>query len=114
MRLAHAMLSAPPPSPAFLFGAATDKLAEAYGLDIVENNYFTTPKRKYYWESQIHRVRSEKEDHGTVGAVALDIYGGLAAANSTGGMTFKSNGRLGDTAVIGAGLYADEGVAIAW
>lgn len=106
------MLSAP--SPAFLFGEATDKLAEKYELNVVENEYFTTPKRKDYWESQIHRVRSEKEDHGTVGAVVLDIYGNIAAANSTGGMNFKSSGRLGDTAVIGAGLYADKCVAIAW
>lgn len=43
------MLSAP--SPAFLFGTATDKLAKKIGLDMVENEYFTTPKRKDYWES---------------------------------------------------------------
>lgn len=42
---------------------------------------------------------------GTVGAVALDIHGNIATANSTGGMNFKKCGRLGDTAVIGAGLY---------
>lgn len=55
----------------------------------------------------------ERSKMGTVGAVALDRYGHLAAAASTGGLTNKLPGRVGDTAVIGAGCYADERVAVA-
>jgi len=47
------------------------------------------------------------ENHGTVGAVALDTYGNLAAGTSTGGMTYKMKGRVGDSPIIGAGTYAD-------
>lgn len=53
------------------------------------------------------------DDLETVDAVALDLHGNLAAAMSTGGMTSKMNGLLGDTAVVGAGVYADKTVAIA-
>jgi beta-aspartyl-peptidase (threonine type) len=49
---------------------------------------------------------------GTVGAVALDMHGNLAAATSTGGMTGKPNGRIGDTAIIGAGTWADDRVGV--
>ena len=49
---------------------------------------------------------------GTVGAVALDIHGNLAAATSTGGMTGKPDGRIGDTPIIGAGTWADDRVAV--
>ncbi|OCL12796.1 putative L-asparaginase [Glonium stellatum] len=97
----------------FIFGPAADELAQAAGLQMVENSFFTTPIRKLHWEAR----RSRKpeipvEDSGTVGAVALDIHGRLAAAGSTGGATFKAKGRLGDTAVIGAGILANERVAV--
>jgi L-asparaginase / beta-aspartyl-peptidase len=96
-----------------LVGPAADKLAADRGLDQVDNSYFTTTKRKTFWESRIadyHKV----ESHGTVGAVALDIHSNLAAANSTGGTMFKPVGRLGDTAIMGAGVYADDKIGIAW
>lgn len=99
------------PAPALVIGPAADELAAKRGLEIVENSYFTTPSRRRYWESRVNRL---KEDHGTVGAVALDMHGNLAAANSTGGVTFKSSGRIGDTAIVGAGIYADDHVAIVW
>ncbi|KAM6480856.1 nucleophile aminohydrolase [Trichoderma sp. SZMC 28011] len=100
-------------SPAFIYGKTADDLASKMGLEAVENSFFTTPKRKQYWEANIARVKALEEDHGTAGAVALDLHGNLAAANTTGGMTFKLNGRVGDTAVLGAGILADGRVAIA-
>ena len=54
----------------------------------------------------------EEDGWGTVGAVALDVNGRVAAATSTGGMTGKPAGRVGDTAIIGAGTWADETVAV--
>ena len=56
---------------------------------------------------KLARRASEAEQHGTVGAVALDAHGNLAAATSTGGYTNKLAGRVGDSPVIGAGTYAD-------
>ncbi|RDW59185.1 hypothetical protein BP5796_12109 [Coleophoma crateriformis] len=111
VRLARAMMSKA--SPVFIAGPTADALACRKGLEMVENEYFSTQSRKNYWLSNIDRVRSIIDHHGTVGAVALDIHGHLAAANSTGGLMFKSIGRIGDTAIIGAGIYADDEVAIA-
>ncbi|CZR59411.1 uncharacterized protein PAC_09303 [Phialocephala subalpina] len=110
IRLAHAMLSEE--SPAFLVGTAADDLASKKNLDMVENSYFSTPTRMNYWNSNMNGVKSASEYHGTVGAVALDTHGNLAAANSTGGLNFKIIGRIGDTAIVGAGIYADDVVAI--
>jgi beta-aspartyl-peptidase (threonine type) len=81
---------------------------------MVENDYFTTSERAAHWTAQKAQFNSAAEDLGTVGAVALDIYGNLVAANSTGGMTCKSTGRIGDTPIIGAGIYGDRRSAIAW
>ncbi|RDW63732.1 hypothetical protein BP6252_11277 [Coleophoma cylindrospora] len=111
VRLARAMMSRT--SPVFIVGPTADDLACREGLEMVDNEYFSTQSRKNYWLSNIDRVRSIIDHHGTVGAVALDIHGNLAAANSTGGLMFKSTGRIGDTAIIGAGIYADTEVAIA-
>ncbi|KAL6230157.1 nucleophile aminohydrolase [Aspergillus navahoensis] len=107
IKLAHRMLELE--APALVVGTAADDLAETNGLEMVDNSYFTTDSRRFYWESKANR---RLEDHGTVGAVALDIHGKLAAANSTGGLTFKHRGRLGDTAIVGAGIYADDQVAV--
>ena len=94
-------------------GSAADDLARKSGIDMVPNEHFTTAKKKSHW----HHFRSLKsvepsEDLETVGAVALDIRGNLAAASSTGGLTFKTKGRVGDTAIIGAGLAVDENIAV--
>ncbi|EKV05980.1 Putative isoaspartyl peptidase/L-asparaginase [Penicillium digitatum] len=107
IKLAHKMLDFQ--APALIVGKAADELAETNGLDMVDNSYFTTDSRRLYWEAKRNKLL---ENHGTVGAVALDIHGNLAAANSTGGISFKHRGRIGDTAIVGAGIYADDQVAV--
>ncbi len=83
-----------------LCGASADEFAKTQGLETVFPDYFITPQRLESWE------KWKLEKHGTVGAVALDMNGNLAAATSTGGMTGKMGGRVGDTPIIGAGTYA--------
>lgn len=88
-------------SPHVFFAAeGAERFAEENGLEIVDPDYFTTERRRDAWE----RRRDAK---GTVGAVALDNDGDLAAGTSTGGTAFKAPGRVGDSPVIGAGTYAD-------
>ena len=76
-----------------------EKFAKEHGIEIVDPSYFFTQER---WDALL-----KAQKHGTVGAVALDKAGNLAAATSTGGMTNKMTGRVGDTPVIGAGTYAN-------
>ena len=85
-----------------LVGEGAEKFAKLKGIDIVPNEYFDTPLRYEQWQKA-----TSKEVKGTVGCVALDIYGNLAAATSTGGVTNKMPGRVGDSPIIGAGTYAD-------
>ena len=91
-----------------LVGVGAEEFAKENGLEIVDSSYFFTQKR---WEAHLKGLIEEKataaEKHGTVGAVALDRHGNLAAATSTGGMTNKRWNRLGDSPVIGAGTYAN-------
>ena len=98
----------------FLVGSAADDYGKSMGEEMVSNDYFTTTTRKAHWEGLMRKAPVPFDDLGTVGAVALDVHGNLAAAGSTGGMTGKMSGRIGDTAVAGAGLYADKNVAVAW
>jgi len=95
-----------------LIGTGASTFAKEHGAEIVENNYFTTPARL----EQVRRIMEQREEAspmGTVGCVALDMEGNLAAATSTGGMSGKMWGRVGDVPVIGAGTYANnETVAI--
>ncbi|HVJ41881.1 MAG TPA: isoaspartyl peptidase/L-asparaginase [Dongiaceae bacterium] len=100
-----------------LTGAGADRFALAQGLEVVEPSYFTTPRRvealkamKAHETAGTARQAREAEKHGTVGAVALDQAGHLAAATSTGGYTNKPEGRVGDSPIIGAGTYARDGV----
>src|SRR4051812_29955908 len=93
-----------------LAGDGAEDFARELGLEIVEQEYFYTEQR---WQA-LERVRasrteslSDADRHGTVGAVALDQSGNLAAATSTGGNTNKWPGRIGDTPVIGGGTYAN-------
>jgi beta-aspartyl-peptidase (threonine type) len=97
----------------FLSGPGADAFIASHGLEQAQPEYFRTEER---W-NQLLRARGNDQialDHdtenvyGTVGAVALDQHGHLAAASSTGGMVNKRNGRLGDTPVIGAGTWADD------
>jgi len=112
-------------------GAGADAFASAHGLEMVEPGYFDTPFRHAQWVKARDAagtmldhdaatfafgdgVPREPEPldpdrkHGTVGAVALDGRGHLAAATSTGGITNRQPGRVGDTPIIGAGCYADD------
>jgi len=96
---AHVMLS----------GKGASLFAKEQGLDIVDPSYFYTKKR---WESlkklqDKKRKPTQNDKHGTVGCVVLDSYGNLAAGTSTGGMTNKQYGRIGDSPLIGAGTYAN-------
>jgi beta-aspartyl-peptidase (threonine type) len=102
--------------PLLLVGPAADIFAAHEGLDTVENGHFSTERRRKNLSSMKIRElvgtageASEAEKHGTVGAVALDAAGHLAAATSTGGYTNKPVGRVGDSPIIGAGTYARDG-----
>ena len=103
--------------PVMLGGHDADTFAERAGLEIVEQSYFTTERRVKALANLRARglegtlkSASEAEKHGTVGAVALDADGHLAAATSTGGYNNKPEGRIGDSPIIGAGTYARDGV----
>jgi len=92
-----------------LAGAGAERFADAMGVERVANEWFSTPRRR----EQLERWREQHaadpgQEHGTVGAVALDRAGHLAAATSTGGTTGKRWGRIGDSPIIGAGTYADD------
>ncbi len=107
-----------------LTGAGAETFGRENGVEIVENEYFHTDRRR----RQLERVQQAERDggssgdallrpedreadhhaYGTVGAVALDREGHLAAATSTGGMANKRFGRVGDAPIIGAGTYADD------
>jgi beta-aspartyl-peptidase (threonine type) len=98
-----------------LMGEGAEVFARANGIEFADDDYFFTERRwqqlqkaKYEAKQDAHS-RSESPDRwmSTVGAVALDIHGNLAAATSTGGMTNKRWGRIGDSPIIGAGTYAD-------
>lgn len=100
-----------------LSASGADAFAREQGLEMVAQSYFTTDLRRQHWlraqeekAGLLTRARSEAEKHGTVGAVAFDDAGNLAAATSTGGYTYKRVGRVGDAPVIGAGTYACNGV----
>ena len=95
-----------------LAGVGAEEFAASQGFSFVPQSYFSTAER---WQ-QLERIRSGEiglSGHtishvGTVGAVALDSFGHLAAATSTGGMTGKRFQRIGDSPIIGAGTYADD------
>lgn len=88
-----------------------DWLAEV-GLDQVDPAYFVTEARLAALRSRLQETTAPAIGHGTVGAVARDADGRLAAATSTGGVTGQWVGRVGDTPVVGAGTWADERVAV--
>ena len=112
-------------------GKGAEQFAEEQGLEIVDPSYFYTGERwKSLQETKLNDSLKEQEidsvlkgmpgikqpdnkdcKYGTVGAVALDRHGNLAAATSTGGMTNKRFGRIGDSPVIGAGTYANNNTA---
>jgi beta-aspartyl-peptidase (threonine type) len=104
----------------FLMGEGAELFAASQNLELVEPSYFDTPAAREAWENQRRReadpnrrstLQLQEADmgvsYGTVGCVARDGQGNLAAATSTGGITNKQFGRIGDTPIIGAGTYAD-------
>ncbi|KAI1307098.1 L-asparaginase precursor [Xylaria venustula] len=101
-----------------IHGDTAEVLARKYGLEMVEPSYFYTQKR---WDEHVRGLEKEKQgqgsatwsadeyiSQGTCGAVALDENGILCVATSTGGVTNKLTGRIGDTPVVGAGFWAEE------
>jgi len=101
-----------------LTGDGAEAFAQQQGMQLVPQSYFYTERR---WQ-ELQRAKAEErndslknsvpkdsmiEKHGTVGCVALDLNGNLAAGTSTGGLTNKRFGRIGDSPIIGAGTYAD-------
>ncbi len=93
-----------------LIGEGASAFAKSMKLEIVENSYFSTKER----DEQLIRIKKGTEEpnlKGTVGCVALDMKGNLAAATSTGGMSGKKWGRVGDVPIIGAGTYANNNTA---
>lgn len=101
-----------------LIGDGAEQFARSIGMPLVDPKYFYTEAR---WKALQQALEEEKAKtaepgktphHGTVGAVALDAKGNLAAGTSTGGMTNKRYGRVGDSPIIGAGTYADARCAV--
>ncbi len=85
-----------------MVGQGAEELALKYNLPLKEQHYFYTPERLKQYQQRFSSLNTE-----TVGAVAVDRYGNVAAATSTGGLFLKMNGRVGDSPIIGAGTYAD-------
>ena len=103
-------------TPRVLFSSkGAEEVAKQAGLEMVQQEYFITDEVRKKFEEQKQILRSnnkaiEKVMLGTVGAVALDSIGNICAANSTGGVMMKPIGRVGDTPIAGAGMYARNGV----
>ena len=99
----------------FLAGPRALEFLQAHGVPLEPASYFSTEDRRAALEEWRRSHGQNADDfnrHGTVGAVALDAAGNLAAATSTGGMTGKLPSRLGDTPVPGAGTWADQNCAM--
>lgn len=116
IRAARRLLETPD-APLLLAGPAADRWVESQGLACEPQDYFRTPLREAQWRAWRERQGSAPRlDHdgrmGTVGAVVRDGQGRLAAATSTGGMTGKWPGRVGDSPLIGSGTWADARVAV--
>ena len=99
-----------------MVGDGAEEFAKSVGMTLVDPKYFYTERR---WQELQKALKEDEEKkkstaskHGTVGAVALDTKGNLAAGTSTGGMTDKRFGRVGDSPVIGAGTYANAKCAV--
>jgi beta-aspartyl-peptidase (threonine type) len=98
----------------FLAGAGADGFARAHGVEAAEPGWFETPERRRQLDEILARPDMPFDSamkYGTVGAVAVDAQGHVAAATSTGGLTGKKWGRVGDSPLIGAGTYADDRAA---
>ena len=116
VKLARAVMEHSPH--VMMISAGAERFADTQPqIERVANDWFDTETRRAQLDQEQARERNEAEGlrgkyFGTVGAVALDVHGNLAAATSTGGMTNKRYGRVGDSPVIGAGTWADERCAV--
>jgi len=95
-----------------LSGSGADNFAKEMNVELVSPDYFFTQRRydqllKAKEDEKLKKEMKSEYKKGTVGCVVLDVYGNLAAATSTGGMTNKRNGRIGDAPIIGAGTYSN-------
>jgi L-asparaginase / beta-aspartyl-peptidase len=99
-----------------MVGDGAEAFAESIGMSLVDPKYFYTDQRWQELQNALNeeaaKTKSTTSPHGTVGAVALDVKGNLAAGTSTGGMTNKRFGRVGDSPIIGAGTYANAKCAV--
>lgn len=92
----------------FLAGTAADRFAATAGIEQVDNDFFILPERRRQLEEALAAGNAaDPIKYGTIGAVAVDVRGDVAAATSTGGITGKRWGRIGDSPLIGGGTYAD-------
>ena len=99
-------------------GPGAEAFARECGLAAIENSVLITPKQRARWKELHEQAKREGADSvrrkiGTIGAVAVDGRGHVAACTSTGGTMYKRPGRVGDTPIIGAGTYADDHEAAA-
>ncbi|MEG8990041.1 isoaspartyl peptidase/L-asparaginase [Ignavibacteria bacterium 4148-Me] len=91
-----------------MIGNGAEEFGKLFNIELVDSSYFITNERwNQYLKMKQEYEKKDVEKHGTVGAVALDKYGNLAAGTSTGGMMMKKFGRVGDSPIIGAGTYAN-------
>ena len=96
----------------FLSGHGADDFARDHDFEQVENSWFEVPERRAQLDELMSAGGFDDEvKYGTVGAVAVDVDGHVAVATSTGGLTAKRWGRVGDSPLIGAGTYADDRAA---
>ncbi len=95
-----------------LAGENAAEFAVDCGIDLLPDNYFITEERRKLWEKKLMAGETPGDQvyssGGTVGAVALDRQGRLAAGTSTGGLIMSMAGRVGDSPILGAGTYADD------
>ncbi|HEY0117157.1 MAG TPA: isoaspartyl peptidase/L-asparaginase [Cellulomonas sp.] len=99
-------------TPHVLLAGPGEQWLDEAGLERVDPGWFVTPARLAALRHRVQETTAPAIGHGTVGAVARDAAGRLAAATSTGGVTGQWVGRVGDTPVVGAGTWADERVAV--
>jgi beta-aspartyl-peptidase (threonine type) len=98
-----------------LVGQGAEAFALSQGMDTVPNSYLITAgmRKEYERWCKTHPVYLVRKQHGTTGAVALDVHGNLAAGTSTGGTNWKLPGRVGDSPIPGAGTYASNALGCA-
>jgi len=95
-----------------LVGQGAQQFAQEQDISMCRLEDLMTERQYNKWKEATSKASEDEEKHGTVGAVALDTFGKLAAATSTGGIQNKYPGRVGDSPLIGCGFYADENAAI--